>query len=282
MRVILVPLVGDDHDRAALAAACTIARPFGGHVAGLFVRPDLVDVIADFEGGSQEVLAELERATTTRWDQDSARARRAFGEAVKTAGLQVAEQPGEAAAVTASWREATGAAEEMVPRVGRLADLIVFAGINADGQRRKAFEGALVGAARPLLLVPPGGAEHFGRTVAIAWDGSVEATRALLGALPLLKRAAEVHVLTAPGAGTAVEQAAALAAYLAWHELSARQHALYPKASVGVALLAKAKELGADLLVMGGYGHSRVRELIFGGATRHILHYYDLPVLIAH
>ena len=133
-----------------------------------------------------------------------------------------------------------------------------------------------------LLLAPSGGAEHIGRTVAIAWNGSVEATRALLGALPLLKQAALLHVLTVPGAGTADEQAAALAAYLAWHELSVQQHALYPETSVGVALLAKAKELGADLLVMGGYGHSRVRELIFGGATRHVLHHYDLPVLIAH
>lgn len=161
---------------------------------------------------------------------------------------------------------------------------IVFAGVGAaaDDQRRTAFEAALVGAARPLLLVPQGGTEHIGRRIAVAWNGSVESSRALAGAMPLLKQADELHVLTAAGARIEVEQATALAGYLGWHGLNAQQHALYPESSAGAALLAKAKELGADLLVMGGYGHSRLRELIFGGVTRHVLHHYDLPVLITH
>ena len=284
MRVILVPLVGDDHDRTALAAAYTIAQPFRSHIEVMFVHPELLDAIADLEGGSPEVLGSIGRATTAKWDERSRRARAAFDTAREAAGAATAEHPGETDAISTSWRERTGAAEAILPEAGRLADLIVFAGVGAqaDDQRRTAFEAALVGAARPLLLVPQGGTEHIGRTIAVAWNGSVESSRALVGAMPLLKQADELHVLTAAGARIEVEQATALAGYLGWHGLNAQQHALYPESSAGAALLAKAKELGADLLVMGGYGHSRLRELIFGGVTRHVLHHYDLPVLITH
>jgi len=284
MRVILVPLFGDGHDRTALAAAYTVAPPFRSHIEAMFVRPELLDAIAELEGGSPEVLGSIRRVTTAKWDERSGRARAAFDDARSAAGATVAEPPGETDAISSSWREMTGAAEAILPQAGRLADLIVFAGVGApaDDQRRSAFEAVLVGAARPLLLVPKGGAEHVGRTIAVAWNGSVESTRALVGAMPLLEQADELHVLTAAGARMEVGQAAALAGYLAWHGLNAQQHALYPESSAGAALLAKAKELGADLLVMGGYGHSRLRELIFGGVTRHVLHHYDLPVLITH
>ncbi|HSA81549.1 MAG TPA: universal stress protein [Geminicoccaceae bacterium] len=284
MRVILVPLLGDGHDRIALAAAYTIAPPFRSHIEAMFLRPELLDAIADLEGGSPEVLGSIRRVTTAKWDERSGRARAAFDDARSAAGAAVAGQPSEADATSTSWREMTGAAEAILPQAGRLADLIVFAGIgaHADEQRRIAFEAALVGAARPLLLVPQGGVGRIGRTIAVAWNGSVESTRALVGAMPLLRQADELHVLTAAGARIEVEQTAALAGYLGWHGLNAQQHALYPQSSAGEALLAKTKELGADLLVMGGYGHSRLRELIFGGVTRHVLHHYDLPVLITH
>ena len=284
MRVILVPLVGDDADRAALTAAHTIAQAFRSHVEGLFVRPDLLDAIADLEGGSPEVLGSVTRATTARWNERSGRAKQAFEAARATTNAALAEQPTGTDAVTAHWREATGAADAVVPEAGRLADLIVFAGIAAEGdrQRRTEFEAALIGAARPLLLVPQGGAEPIGKTIALAWNGSAEATRALAGAMPLLKRADAVHVLTAAGAHTGTERADALARYLAWHGLACDKQALYPESSTGAALLARTREIGADLLVMGGYGHSRVREMIFGGVTRHVLRHYDLPVLISH
>jgi nucleotide-binding universal stress UspA family protein len=281
MRVILVPLAGDADDETALAAAYSVARAFGAHVAALFVRPDLVDVVADFEGGSQEVLGEVMRATSSRRDERARHARQAAEAAGSAAGAVASAQPDASAALSWSWQEVTGAAQEIVPQLGRLADLIVLAGLDR-GQRQSEFEAALVGAARPLLLVPSAATETIGRTVAVAWNGSAEATRALSGAMRFLERAAEVHLLTAAGARTEVELGSRLAAYLAWHGITTQAHALYPEDSIGADLLAKAKELRADLLVMGGYGHSRVRELIFGGVTRHVLHHLELPVLIAH
>ena len=122
----------------------------------------------------------------------------------------------------------------------------------------------------------------IGKIIALAWNGSAEAARAVAGALPLLHNAEEVHILTAASARTDVERADGLARYFGWQGLSCERHAMYPTSQVGPALLAKARELRADLLVMGGYGRSRVSELVFGGVTRTVLGQYGLPILLAH
>ncbi len=284
MRVILVPLGGNDDYDAALAAAYTLARRFRAHIDALFVRPDLIDAIADLEGGSPEVLTAVTRATTAKWDEYAKRAKQAFDAARAAADAALADQPTGTDTLTSRWREVIGADDVVIPEHGRLADLLVFAGIGAGGgeSQQRAFEAALMRSARPILLVPEVGADPIGETIALAWNGSAEAARAVAGALPLLQNAEQVHILTAAGTHTEVGLGQALADYLGWHGIVCERHPLYPEASIGAALLARSKELGADLLVMGGYGHSRMRELIFGGVTLHVLGHYDLPVLIAH
>jgi nucleotide-binding universal stress UspA family protein len=122
----------------------------------------------------------------------------------------------------------------------------------------------------------------IGDTIAVAWNGSTESTRAVAGALPLLMNADQIHILTAASPRTEVERGDGLAKYLSWHGVSCEHHPMYPTNEVGAALLTTSRELGADLLVMGGYGRSRVRELVFGGVTRTVLGQYDLPILLAH
>jgi len=101
--------------------------------------------------------------------------------------------------------------------------------------------------------------------------------------MPFLRRAATVHILTAQSARTTGEEATQLADYLAWHGIHAGIQMVKPNDEpVGSAVVTRASELGADFLVMGGYGHSRVREMILGGVTRYILTHPSLPVLIAH
>lgn len=282
MRVILVPLGGDDSDKVALGAAYAIAGSFRSHIDALFVRPDLVDKVSNLEGGSPEVLGSVIRATTAKWDERARRAKQAFDAARAAADAALADQPTGTDTVTTRWSEVTGIADELVPVRGRHSDLLVFAGVEeGDGSRRRIFEAALMSAARPILLVPKSGAESIGRSIAVAWNGSAEAARAVAGALPMLQNAEQVHVLTAAGPHVQVEQAKSLAHYLGWHGIISETHALYPKTRVGAALLDRAKELGADLVVMGAYGHSRVRELIFGGVTHHVVGHHDLPVLVA-
>ena len=295
MRVILVPLVGDDEDGVGLTAAYAVAEPFRAHIDGMFMRPDPVEAIMSLEGeATPELIDSVARASKATWDARAKLARQAFDAARATADAALADQPTGTDSVTAEWREVTGGAEVVLPAEGRLSDLIVFAGIHSSGSthRRRMFEVALLHAARPLLLVPEKAPETIGpeaigptamgKIIALAWNGSAEAARAIAGALPLLHNAQEVHILTAASPRTDVERADGLARYFGWHGLSCERHAMYPTNQVGAALLAKARDLGADLLVMGGYGRSRVSELVFGGVTRTVLGQYHLPILLAH
>jgi nucleotide-binding universal stress UspA family protein len=290
MRVILVPLVGDANDAEGLAAAFAVAGRFRAHVDAMFVRPDPLEAIMNLEGeATPELIGTVGRALRATWDARAKLARQAFDAARGAADAALTEQPTGADSVTAAWREITGAAEVVLPFEGRLCDLLVFAGIHAAGSahRRRLFEVALLHATRPLLLVPEQapdtiGPQAIGKVVALAWNGSAEAARAVAGALPLLRNAEQVHVLTAASTRTEVERADGLVRYLAWHGVSCERQAMYPTTQVGAALLGKAQELGADLLVMGGYGRSRVSELVFGGVTRTVLGQYGLPILLAH
>jgi nucleotide-binding universal stress UspA family protein len=285
MRVIVVPLIGDADDAAGLAAAYAVAGPFRAHIDGMFMRPDPVEAIINLEGeATPELLGNVTRASKATWDARARLARQAFDQARTTADAALADQPTGTDSVTAEWREITGSPEAVLPVEGRLADLIVFGGVHPKGgaHRRRMFEMALLHAARPLLLVPEEVPASIGTTIALAWNGSEEAMRAVTGALPLLHNAEQVHVLTAASPRTEVERADGLVRYFGWHGLPCERHAMYPTNQVGAALLAKARELRADLLVMGGYGRSRVSEMVFGGVTRTVLGQYDLPVLLAH
>jgi nucleotide-binding universal stress UspA family protein len=224
------------------------------------------------------------RTATATWTERAQLARQAFDEARAAADAALADRPTGTDTVTAHWREMTGGGDALLAEQGRMADLIVFAGVGAEdaAELKEQSATALFNTARPILLVPASGIEGSARTIAIAWNGTAEATRALSGALPLLLNADRIHALTAATPRTQVETGAALAEYLGWHGLICEVHPMYPATEVGPALLARAKELGADLLVMGGYGRSRMRERIFAGVTQHMLDHHDIPVLIAH
>jgi nucleotide-binding universal stress UspA family protein len=290
MRVILVPLVGDDEDAVGLTAAYAVAGPFRAHIDAMFMRPDPVEAIMNLESeATPELIENVTRAARTTWDARAQLARQAFDAARADADAVLADQPTGTDSVSAEWREITGGAEVVLPAEGRLSDLIVFAGIHSGGSahRRRMFEVALLHGSRPLLLVPEKAPDAIaprviGKIIAVAWNASAEAARAVAGALPLLHNAEEVHILTAASARTEVERADGLARYFGWQGLSCERHAMYPTNQVGPALLGKARELRADLVVMGGYGRSRVSELVFGGVTRTVLGQYDLPILLAH
>ncbi|KQX01404.1 universal stress protein [Massilia sp. Root418] len=173
----------------------------------------------------------------------------------------------------------------------RYADLVVLSQTdpeeNVPGAWNDLPEYVLLNAVRPVLLVPYAGTwEHVGSEVLVAWDGSMEATRAVTAALPLLKQAPRVTVVVFnPQSRYGVhgqQPGADLALYLSRHgvrvEVSAQPTAL----DAGNALLSLAADTGADLLVMGGYGHARLREMLLGGVTATILRDMTLPVLMAH
>ncbi|MHA1570718.1 MAG: universal stress protein, partial [Alphaproteobacteria bacterium] len=144
------------------------------------------------------------------------------------------------------------------------------------------LEAVLFESGRPVLVVPPGTGLGDYDNIAIAWDGSLEASRAMHGAMPLLAAAGKVVVLAVGEDDRDPAPTEALTATLACHGIAATTRLIAQDGAIGVALLSGAVEAGCGLMVMGGYGHSRLREMVLGGVTRDVLAASALPVLIAH
>ena len=285
-KTILVPLCGSDNDPVALKGAVAVAKDFDAHIVALFVCLDPRDAVPMLgEGMSGAMVDEIMRAAEDESNKHRVAARRHFETVIADAGIELRDLPGGVEAPSAAWREVVGRIEDVVPAEGRLSDLIVCAhtSIEADTQGYTTMETALLGAARPVLLVPKDLPAEIGRTVAVAWNGKVEATRAVAAALPFLRSAERALVLTAETSVTEPATGRRITDYLAWQGVNPELTILHPGSEpVGETVTKKAVELGADLLVMGGYGHSRMREMILGGVTRYVLNHAGLPVLMAH
>ncbi len=173
----------------------------------------------------------------------------------------------------------------------RYGDLVVLGQVNPDDpispMEEETPEYVAMNSARPVLVVPYAG--HFEapfKRVLVAWDGSMEATRAVTAAIPLLQQAGKVtlavfNALRQPDTHGS-EPGADIALYLARHDVKVEVSSQVTAIDIGSALLSFAADIDADLLVMGCYGHSRFREIMLGGATRTILQTMTLPVLMAH
>jgi nucleotide-binding universal stress UspA family protein len=186
------------------------------------------------------------------------------------------------AGIAAQWTEAAGAANVAVEQRGRRADFIVAAQPTDDDDMptRRGFQAALLHTERPVLVVPAAGSAQFGRRVAIAWRDDGRAVKAVIPALRLLAGAEQIHVLAGVRGGAALP---GVPAVFADHGIAAHLHILpIGEAPFGRTLLGRLHELGADMLVMGAYAHTRLREMIFGGLTRYILEHADIPVLMRH
>ncbi len=286
---IIAPLTGAPRDQAVVAAALATARLFNAHVSALFVHPD-PRLSIPYMGVplSPAVVQEVIEAAEEIHHAAAAQAKAAFSKAVSTSGFSMVDKPQKAAAVTCSYREKEGLFPDVVARAARLADLVVFGPLTAtDGPDvAQAFVDTLTRTERPVLLcsqIP----ETFANRIAVAWDGSAAAAHAVSASLPFLARARQVDVLHVQDASVDGKEHPAhfpeLEEYLALHGIAANcAHVVRAGKSPGEALLEQAAANKSDLLVMGGYGHSHLRETLFGGVTAHVRWNADLPVLMVH
>lgn len=232
-------------------------------------------------GMVEEIMERNERDA-----KDRAEAARRQAEAVASAHGQSLES-GEgkrAKGFSIAYLEVVGSEPEELRKVAPYHDLIVLdrPDLENDAYSTISVEGALMETGRALLLSPPGGIENPLRHIAIGWDGSKTATHAVAAALPLLAKAEKITVMTIEERGKTGD-AERLTAYLARHGIAATAlHIPAEGIEAGYALLENAATNGAHCLVMGGYGHSRLREFIFGGATENVLRSAGIAVLMAH
>lgn len=287
IRTILVPVGGVEGDLTVLDAALLVARRFEAHVEALHPQLDPRDAVPFLgEGASGALIQQIMEAAQRDAAGRSARARATFDAWLQRAGIPRAEMPG-AAGPTAAFREDTGPEDELVARRGRLTDLIVVAQPTSGGNvvPTVSFEAALLDTGKPVLAVPntSGGMARLDEgPVLIAWNGSVEAARAITAALAFLPTARRVAVLSIVEGGKAADPTNVLN-YLRWHGIKA--DALTPAAKsapAGAQILTEADTVKAGLLVMGAYTRSRLRRMVFGGVTEHVLANAPLPVLMVH
>jgi nucleotide-binding universal stress UspA family protein len=291
IRTILAPLSGGSSNEGAIETACRLALRFGAHVEGLHVRADPTDALPLLgQDISTPVAAELIELAEREGVDNAIKARAVFDAAIARHGFALRDKPlgaGQAAVggTSAAWRDEVGQSTTIVPQRARLNDLVVLgqSGRVTDKPHSDTLEETVIHGGRPVLLAPARALGPIGEIIAIAWNASPEAARAVSGALPFLVEARAVHILSVGKEDDSLSDAE-LAAYLGWHGVTAVAHHVPPVKGVktGEALLAAARDQSADLLVMGGYGHAPWREMIFGGATAQIVGTSLLPVLLSH
>jgi nucleotide-binding universal stress UspA family protein len=288
IKSILVPATGSAADVAVFTSALAVARRFEAHLEFLHVRADaaaIATTMASDGGGGAAMVGGLVEQLDDEVSKRAARAQALFEQFCAREGVAIADAPPAPTGASAHWTELTGAEAYSIAEHGRAADLMVI-GRSADGEgvTPEAIETALLDSGRPVLIPPLAPLAALPETVVIAWKATREAAHAATAALPFLDAARHVEVLTvAEEEDLSSEEGHQLIANLRWRGLSVSGGRLEPGArSPADTLLAAAAEHRA-LLVMGGYGHSRLREWIFGGFTRHVLQTEAaVPVLIAH
>jgi len=283
IRKLLLPLTGTAAGEAALTTSLMIARKWNAHVTALHVRVDSRDVAPLAGEGLSGAMIEEMMSATEKESSDRAHAVRSmFERFVARHDVTVSEAHPHAEHPTASFAAVTGREEDIVAQQARLADLTVVPHPDAgeDVSSSDALHAVLFDSGRPVLISPQVAPPTIGSRVCLAWNGTAESASSALAALPWMQRAEAVRILSAEGYQRRGPAAPELAAYLALHDVHADIVMFRSSGSVGAGLLAAAAEFGCDLLSMGAYSHSRLRQLILGGVTRHVLEHANLPVMM--
>lgn len=277
LKDILIHLDASEASDRRLDIGADLAARTGAHLTGLFVAEIGLPptIVGDPGGGAATVLIEQMRNAALA---DGERVEAEFRERLRRDGF------------SGEWRMVEGFGTEIVPLHARCADLTVLGQQDPDGPGTTGaiLEAALLDSGRPVLAVPYAQrAPRLGPHALVAWNGSREAARAVADALPLLAMAERVTVLVVlqeePRSGEDAVPGDDIALHLARHGITVTAtRMMAPEIEPGEALLNAAAEHAADFLVMGGYGHSRLREMIMGGVTRTLLRSMTLPVLMSH
>jgi nucleotide-binding universal stress UspA family protein len=284
VRTLLLPLTGTAAGEAALTTALMIARRWNAHVTAVHVRVDSRDVAPLAGEGLSGAMIEEMMAATERESSERAHAVRAmFDRFVAEHDVPLGDPRGVANGPRASFAAVTGREEDLVAQLARVSDLTVVPHPEAgeDVSSSDALHAVLFDSGRPVLLAPQIPPETIGTRICLGWNGTAESAAAVAGVLPWLPHAAVVRVLSAEGYQRRGPAARELVEYLALHGVEpeiATFQAL--NGVVGAGLLLAAGEFGCDLLAMGAYSHSRLRQLILGGVTRHVLENATLPVMM--
>ncbi len=285
MKTILVPVEESEALNSMLETALHVARRFDSYIEGLHVRPALPGVVAAGAAGLVAATPDLVESFERQDQERTVQARNLYDAFMSEHGIARGRPDGAVDAPMAGWLEEIAPGDDVVGSYGRMFDLIVV-GRPMRGTLTPAMatlEAALFESGRPILIAPPSAPKALGETIVVAWNGSTETARTIAFGMRLLKEAKVVKVLSVEETMVPGPTGAQMAQYLVRNGIPAEPHdAGAAGRGPGEAMLEEAEKLGADLMFKGAYTHSRLRQMIFGGATSHILAAAEIPILMAH
>jgi nucleotide-binding universal stress UspA family protein len=279
MKTMLIPTEQRTSMSSTLQTALLLARRFDSYIEGFALQPAVSELFAVDMGGS--FAPESFRQDRI---EDAQKTKAVFESFMHEHGVPRSDPA--ISGLSLGWLDDAPEGEGTVGSYGRIFDLIVLSRPDPTsfGMDRRVLEAGLFESGRPILLSPPAPRKQIATNVLIAWNGSTEQTRAIAFAMPLLQQAESVKVLTIPGgAGVPGPSGEQLTRCLVRNGVVATPLSVeLDGRSTGETILATAASQDSDLLIKGAYTQSRLREWIFGGATRHIVANATLPVLMAH
>lgn len=285
MRVILIPVADRPECARALRIAFELGRQLNANIFGCHIRPhrgshvalpEEFASLADYDAAWE---AADEGKQTAKSD---AAARTLFGDVSDKHGYPLIKRP--RSTPGAVWLEKVGSPDKVLSIVGPVSDLLVVSRPKAkSGKLARLFLlAALLNSSRPVLVLPQTVKSPVGKRISIAWNQSAEAARAVFAAMPLLQLADQVNIITAGPERGLGPKASQLATYLRFWGVQPRRIAAARAANDTDALVNAYHDTHSDLLVMGAYSRSRLRQRIFGGVTEFMLHQAKIPVLMLH
>jgi nucleotide-binding universal stress UspA family protein len=283
MKTILVPMEPHEGMSAVLETALLLAKKRGSYIEGFPLRFGISEFVAVDPAGSIPLESYRQESA-----EEAAQARKLFDSFMQQRGVPRASGAagGLSPGLSCGWLDDAPEGESFVGSYGRVFDITVLSRPDANtiGLHNRAIESGLFESGRPILLSPPVPPKDIATNVMIHWNCSTEQARATAAAMPLLQEAKRVTVLTVSGGqGVPGPTAEQLLTHLQRNGIAATSKTVGLEGkSTGEAILRAAKAEGCDLLVKGAFTQSRLRQMIFGGATSHILGAADIPVFFAH
>jgi len=283
VKTILLPLCETDNPGPVLQTALGLARRFEAHLDILYVTKNPRHHLPLAHLGLAKHLREaVLKAADHNVDTKAGHARDLFEFYCAEAAIPIVENR-TGVGVSAAWQQIMGQEESILAVRGRLSDLIVLPGPISVAPPPAVAEAALRSTGRPVLITPPQAEPTIGTRVAIGWNGSAEAAHAVGAAMAYLQGAEEVTVYSCQQKQHTEPTPSELVKYLGWHGVKARTKTFEAHdPHVGEALLATAAEDRINLLIVGAYSRSRLRQLILGGVTEHVMTSAEIPVFMLH
>jgi nucleotide-binding universal stress UspA family protein len=271
MKSILLPVDQNEQIPSAFETATLAASLLNGVVEGAALAPAFTDIVA-----SDSMAVAI---PSRDWNEIeySRKVRQSFDNYV----LEHSTEHTEAARF--SWHHGSVIQDAELGSLARVYDITVLNRPGAGGGRKATLEHVLFESGRPILMAPPSPPKSFAQTVVIHWNASTEVSRAISMAMPILRKAKRVVVLSVEGSMVPGPTGQDAVGHLWSHGVAAMEKSIGARGQrPGVVLLAEARAQGADLLIKGAYTQSRLRQMIFGGATQHVLAAAEVPVFLVH